>query len=116
MSPVSRPLRIFRSSDPCNAFAVKLNKSLSTVLFGTYLGGSGSDAGNAIAVDSETSIIVVGQTSSGDFPVAGALATSMPSTLTSFISKLSPSFTLGTSYALQGQLGFAADPWHVASY
>jgi hypothetical protein len=113
--PVQRPVQNINTG-AMDAFAVKLNKSLSNVLFGTYLGGTGSDSGNAIAVDSETSIVIVGQTSSGDFPVAGVLPNSLPSTLTSFITKIAPSFTLGTAYAFQSQLSFTADPWHVASY
>ena len=56
-------------------------------LFGTYLGGTGSDQGNAIAVDFETSIIVAGQTGSGDFPVAGSLQNSISSVLSSFITR-----------------------------
>lgn len=99
-----------------DAFAVKLNPTLSKMTFGTYLGGSASDQGNAIAVDSETSIVVAGQTSSGDFPTAGSVQSSMPSTLPSFITKIAPSFTLGVAYANAGQMAFTADPWHVASY
>jgi hypothetical protein len=99
-----------------DAFVVKLNNTLSSILFVTYLGGSGSDQGNAIAVDSETSIIVAGQTSSGNFPTAGSLQNYSPTILTSFITKIAPNFTLGVAYGYQGQLAFTADPWRVASY
>ena len=68
-------------------------------------------------MDSETSIIVAGQTGSGDFPVAGSLhGTDLPSILTSFVTKIAPSFTLGVGYGFQGQLAFTADPWRVSSY
>jgi hypothetical protein len=99
-----------------DAFIVKLNPSLSSVIFGTYLGGSSSDGANAIAVDSETSVVVVGQTGSGDFPALGSLQHSTNEMLSSFITKITPSFTMGVGYAYQGQMTFTADPWHVASY
>jgi hypothetical protein len=112
--PVRNPLQNSNAGG-MDAFVLKLNTSLQPV-FGTYLGGSGSDAGNAIAVDAETSIIVAGQTGSWDFPVSGSLMNGMPSTLTSFITKIAPSFMLGVSYGFQSQLTFTADPWHVSSY
>ena len=113
--PVQDPLQN-SNAGTMNAFALKLNTTLSGIIFGTYLGGSGSDQANAIAVDSQTSIAVAGQTSSGDFPVAGSLQNSLPTVLTSFITKIRPNFTLGVGYGYQGQLAFTADPWHVGSY
>jgi hypothetical protein len=113
--PVQNPLQN-ANAGTMNAFVAKLNTTLSNVIFGTYLGGSGSDGGNAIAVDSETSVVVAGQTSSGIFPVTGSLQKSLPSILSSFITKIRPNFTLGVAYGYQGQLEFTADPWHVSSY
>jgi len=99
-----------------DAFVVKLNNTLSGAVFGTLLGGSGSDQGNAIAVDCYTSIIVAGQTGSPNFPSTGALPNYLTSPLSSFITKMRPNFTLGVGYAYSGQLEFTADPWHVSSY
>ena len=113
--PVQRPLQN-TDAGGMDAFAVKLNNTLSSMIFGTYLGGSGSDQANAVAVDSETSIIVAGQTGSGNFPAIGSLQHYMPSVLTSFITKIAPNFTLGVAYGYQGQLEFTADPWRVSSY
>lgn len=93
-----------------NAFVVKLNPSLSSIVFGTFIGGSANDSGNAIAVDSQTSIIVAGQTSSGDFPTAGALQSSLPSPLSAFLTKIAPDFTIGVDY----QSVMVKDPWHVS--
>ena len=101
---MQRPLQNTNAGS-MDAFAVKLNTTLSSVVFGTYLGGSGSDQANAIAVDGETSIIVAGQTGSGNFPVAGGLQKYMPSVLTSFITKIAPNFTLGAAYGYQGPVG-----------
>ena len=98
-----------------DAFVAKLNTTLSTLMFSTYLGGNGSDQANAIAVDAETSIIVAGQTGSANYPVSGSLNNYLPSVLTSFITKIRPNFTLGVAYPNASQLEFTADPWHVMS-
>jgi hypothetical protein len=55
-----------------DAFVVKLNPAIPGPLglvFSTYLGGTGSDTGYAIATDSNGFIYVAGVTKSEDFPV-----------------------------------------------
>jgi hypothetical protein len=113
--PVQNPSQS-ANAGAMDAFVVKLNTTLSSIVFSTYLGGSGNDQGNAIAVDGETSMIVAGQTGSGNLPVAGSLQNYLPTFLTSFITKIKPNFTLGVAYGYEGQLTFTADPWHVGSY
>ncbi len=57
-------------ADDENAFIVKLNSAGSSLLFSTYYGGSGNDAGNAIAVASDGSFVFVGgTTASTDLPL-----------------------------------------------
>lgn len=107
--PLQRAVQIVNNGTN-NAFVAKLDPTLATVVFGTYLGGSGNDSGNAIAVDFQTSIIVAGQTSSQDFPTAGNLQRSLPSKLSSFITKIAPAFTIGIDY----NTAIVTDPWHVA--
>ncbi len=51
-----------------DAFLVKLDPTGSTLLYGTYFGGRGDDAGNAIALDPTGAIYIAGQTTSTDFP------------------------------------------------
>lgn len=75
-----------------DAFVAKL--LISQIYFATYLGGSGNDSANAIAVDSMTSIVVAGSTASWNFPVAGSVGQWPGSVLSSFIAKLIPNFTL----------------------
>lgn len=113
--PIQRPLQS-TNGGAMDAFIVKLNPTLSSLIFGTYFGRSGSDAGNAIAVDAETSVVIAGQTGSGNLPVTGNFQNFLPSALSSFITKVQPNFMLGVAYASQGQLAFTADPWHVSSY
>jgi hypothetical protein len=50
-----------------DGFLLKINPSGSALVYGTYLGGSGTDVANAVAVDSQGEAIVVGQTASNDF-------------------------------------------------
>jgi uncharacterized repeat protein (TIGR01451 family) len=61
-------------SDCDDAFVVKLDATGAGVPYGTYLGGSDSTAGFAIAVDGSGNAYVAGETNSPDFPTtAGAL-------------------------------------------
>jgi len=55
-----------------NAFVTKLNSTLSGLVYSTYLGGSGEDGGNAIAVDTSGRAYVTGFTSSSNFPTKSA--------------------------------------------
>jgi hypothetical protein len=44
----------------------------NAIYYGTYLGGTGTDVANGVAVDKAGRILVVGQTDSTDFPTASA--------------------------------------------
>lgn len=73
--PVASPLQptsVFLD----DAFITKINASGSALIFSTYLGGSGNDLAQGIAVDPSGSVYVAGGTFSTNFPVtAGALKT-----------------------------------------
>ncbi len=112
--PVQQPIQSTNAGD-MDAFVAKLNLTLSSVTWSTYLGGWGNDGANAIAVDFYTSVLVAGQTSSGNFPAVGNLQPYSTEVLSSFVTKLKPNFTLGVAYASNGQLAFTTDPWHVAT-
>jgi len=61
------------------------------VVWATYLGGGGYDAGNAIAVDAAGNVYVAGQTASSNFPVAaGAAFPSLTTQSDAFVVKLNP--------------------------
>ena len=55
-----------------DAFALKLDATGTKILYATYLGGTGSDLGWAIAVDGAGRAYITGRTDSFDFPIAAA--------------------------------------------
>ncbi len=74
--PLAQPLQ--RSGGGTHAFVAELNPS-GALLFSSYLGGSGADSGNAIALDSLDNMYVVGTTSSSDFPTGNGVQNTAPS-------------------------------------
>src|SRR5258706_347616 len=71
------------------AFVTKLNPTGSALVYSTYLGGSGADWGNGIAVDSGGNAYVTGITFSTDFPTtAGAFQSAVSGG--AFVTKLDP--------------------------
>jgi len=55
-----------------DVFVTKLNSGGSALGYSTFIGGTGVDAGAAIALDSNNNAYVTGQTGSSDFPTASA--------------------------------------------
>ena len=77
-----------------NAFVSKLNATGSALVYSTYLGGSGTDQGNGIAVDSLGNVYVGGTTSSTNFPTFNPLQAennAPVASATGFVAKLNPS-------------------------
>ena len=56
-----------------DAFVSKLNAAGTALVYSTYLGGSGSDSGRGIAVDSAGNAYVTGETTSANFPTANPI-------------------------------------------
>src|SRR5579863_6776350 len=101
-----------------NAFVTKMNSGGTNFVFSTYIGGTGKDSGNGIAVDTATlpNVYVVGSTTSvGTFPITtGAYQTALNGTENAFIVRLNSSGTLtyGTFFGLSGSIagnGIALD-------
>jgi|HubBroStandDraft_1064217.scaffolds.fasta_scaffold00370_17 hypothetical protein len=55
-----------------NAFLTKLSPDGSSLLYSTYLGGNGSDQPASVAVDGLGEMVVAGNTTSTNFPMANA--------------------------------------------
>jgi PKD domain/Beta-propeller repeat len=86
-----------------DAFIAKIRPD-GSLEYATYLGGSGFDAADALAVDASGAVYVTGGTNSSDFPVVGALQPSYRGGLggDAFITKLDPS---GSSLVYSTYLG-----------
>jgi hypothetical protein len=84
-----------------DAFVVKLNPLGSTLMYGTYLGGGGTDLGSGIAIDPIGEAYVIGTTDSTNFPVVGGVGGDQDFR-DAFVTKLNPA---GTAYAYSTYLG-----------
>jgi len=72
-----------------DAFISKLSSNLSTLIYSSYLGGSGFNEGFAIVCDSDNKIYVVGQTSSSDYPTtSGVYDQNFNGNIDAFVTKL----------------------------
>jgi hypothetical protein len=56
-----------------DAFVAKINPAGNALVYSSYLGGSRTDHGAAIAVDPDGNAYIAGYTFSSDFPIANAL-------------------------------------------
>ena len=90
----------FRSSSGNrDAFVFRLNAVGNTLVYSTYLGGSGVDQGNAIALDSTGNAYVTGDTASANFPIQSAVQGTLGGTTDAFITKLtSAGFVLFSTF------------------
>ncbi|MGC9196490.1 MAG: SBBP repeat-containing protein [Syntrophobacteraceae bacterium] len=71
-----------------NAFVTEIAPGGSSLVFSTYLGGTGIDAGNHIAVDSAGNAYVTGLTTSTDFPLANALYSGLSANTHAFVTEI----------------------------
>jgi hypothetical protein len=91
--PTANPFQAAYAASSCgcfDAFITKLNATGSALVYSTYLGGSGGNYGNAIALDSADEAFIAGWTTSADFPVTSeAYQKTYGGSDDAFISKLS---------------------------
>ncbi len=89
--PQVRALQLF-GGGTSDAFAAQLNGTGSTLVYSTYIGGSGDDAGNAVALDTANNPYVAGTTASTNFPTTagGYQPASQGSTDNAFMIRLNP--------------------------
>ncbi|MEX2262676.1 MAG: carboxypeptidase regulatory-like domain-containing protein [Bryobacteraceae bacterium] len=73
-----------------DVFATKLDPG-GALVYSTFVGGAGEDAGLGVAADNTGSAYITGETRSGDFPVTpGALQVRGSANRTAFLAKLLP--------------------------
>ena len=104
-----------KTSTDTDAFVAKFNAG-GTLQYATYLGGSGTDRGFAIAMDNaNAAVYIAGDTDSTDFPIQAASQSTPGGDIDGFVAKFnSADLTLGFATYLGGSraeeaLGVAVD-------
>jgi hypothetical protein len=73
-----------------NVFVTKLTPGGNALVYSTYLGGSGFDAGRGIAVDGTGSAYITGYTRSANFPTQSPYQANRYGFSSAFVTKLTP--------------------------
>jgi len=112
--PLQNPLRS-SNLNSVDAFVTKINPAGSALVYSTYLGGSATDYGTAIAVDSSGNAYVTGIVTSDDFPVVNPIDGKLASHAVDdiFVAKFNPA---GSALVYSTYLGGggADDPYAIA--
>jgi hypothetical protein len=97
-----------------DVFVAKLNSTGSSLVYSTYLGGSGNDIGNGIAVDGDGGIYLTGYTGSADFPTMYPFQPANPGGVpNAFVTKINPAGLALTYSTYLGGSGLSANPYWV---
>jgi len=91
-----------------DAFISKINSSGSAFVYSTYLGGSDSEEGYDIAVDSQNSVYVTGPTRSVNFPIQNPIQGKIAGGSDAYITKIN---TSGNAFAYSTYLGGSESDW-----
>jgi hypothetical protein len=99
--------RLFCCHAPIDAFVTKLNPTGSALVYSTYLGGSGDDSGNGIAVDTLGNAYLTGDTGSTNFPTtSGAFRSANTSTSSTTSDAFVAKFDFATTRFEQGAASY----------
>jgi uncharacterized repeat protein (TIGR01451 family) len=71
-----------------DAYLMKLNSTGTALMYSTYVGGSGTDRGSAVVIDSSGNAYVAGYTSAPDFPTEDAFQNSFGGSFDAFVAKI----------------------------
>jgi len=101
----------YNNLDDC--FVLKLNKDGKSLIFSTFIGGTGMDLAADLALDSSENIFITGETSSADFPKTQDAYNNIIQSFDAFLMKLTPdaSYVIYSTY-MGGRLsdgGFGID-------
>jgi hypothetical protein len=90
-------------------FVTKMNPAGTSLLYSSYVGGSGGDSGFGVAIDGSGNICVTGETSSTDFPTTTNALKPGPNAGnangTSFVFKINPTLSGASSLVYSSYLG-----------
>lgn len=88
--PTQKPIQA-SNAGIWNSFVTKINPTGSTLVYSTYLGGSGISFGHGIDVDSAGNAYITGETNSADFPILNPIIASSINSYDVFLSKINAS-------------------------
>jgi hypothetical protein len=103
--PTANPLQASNGGGR-DAFVTKINAAGSALVYSTYLGGSGDDQSNGIAVDGSGNAYVTGFTFSTNFPTANPVQASVGGVPDAFVTKINAA---GSAYVYSTYLGGSGD-------
>ncbi len=86
--PTLTPFQASHAGGITDAFVTSLNSSSTGLLYSTYLGGSGDEGANGIAVDNNSAAYVTGPTNSTDFPTLNPYQATNGGINDAFVTKL----------------------------
>ena len=93
-----------------NAFVTELAAGGASLVYSTYLGGSGLDSGSSIVVDTSGDAYVTGSATSPDFPItAYAFQETLDGGGNAFVSRLNPAQTGALSLVYSTYLGGSSE-------
>jgi hypothetical protein len=94
-----------------DAFVTELNPGGSNLVYSTYLGGTGTDAGIGIAADSTGNAYVTGVTYSTNFPTTNALVFQLAGTTNPVLNYLAGGYN-----AFVTKIGAGGSPLAYSTY
>ena len=103
--PTASPYRA-TNSGARDGFITRLSATGSTLVYSTYLGGSGSDLAFAIALDAQNNFYVAGSTTSTSFPTLNPYQANLVALRDAFVAKFNPT---GSALQYSTYLGGNAD-------
>ncbi|MDX6404180.1 MAG: hypothetical protein QOH70_1635 [Blastocatellia bacterium] len=92
-----------------DAYLAKINSTGSALLYSSYLGGSGTDRGSGVAIDSNGNAYISGFTSASDFPTETAFQNSFGGSFDAFVAKFDTNGSGGSSLLFCSYLGGTGD-------
>jgi len=101
--PTVAPIQALYGGGLTDAFVLKLNAPGTALIYSTFIGGTASDFGRAVAVDSKGIANVIGETFSGDFPLVSPIQATFGGVLEdAFVSRINAA---GSAYLYSTYLG-----------
>jgi hypothetical protein len=94
--PTRDPVQPTYGGNAEDTFVTEINPAGSALVYSTYLGGSGREAGTGIAVDSSDNAYVTGWTTSTDFPTVNPVQPALSGQQNVFIAKIPTTSTTTT--------------------